>query len=271
MSKKSPKARPPSPERSPAKSEDDASSYKPFAGLKALRASLPDERAARSPAKAAPSARPPKVPASALGAGKPAAAKLAAAPLPSEDELSMHRLMSGVKPLEGRAMRVPRSQAEVVASEARAEGAARAALQAQAEADAVHAHLRELVDGARRFEVSDDGRRVEGRRLELRNDVLRKLRHGQFAIDARIDLHGMSSSEAREALERFLADKRARGERCVLVIHGKGEHSPGGVGVLRGEISAWLSQGSGSTHVAAFATAGPGDGGEGAVYVLLTH
>ena len=62
---------------------------------------------------------------------------------------------------------------------------------------------------------------------------------------------------------------RARGERCVLVIHGKGEHSPDGIGVLRGEISAWLSQGAASEHVAAFATAARRDGGEGAVYVLL--
>jgi DNA-nicking Smr family endonuclease len=62
---------------------------------------------------------------------------------------------------------------------------------------------------------------------------------------------------------------RARGERCVLVIHGKGEHSPQGAGVLRGEMAAWLSQGAASEHVAAFTTAGEHDGGEGAVYVLL--
>jgi DNA-nicking Smr family endonuclease len=61
----------------------------------------------------------------------------------------------------------------------------------------------------------------------------------------------------------------ARGERCVLVIHGKGEHSPGRQAVLRGEIAAWLSQGTSSQHVAAFATSGASDGGEGAVYVLL--
>jgi DNA-nicking Smr family endonuclease len=55
----------------------------------------------------------------------------------------------------------------------------------------------------------------------------------------------------------------------VLVIHGKGDHSPMGVGVLRGEISAWLSQGASSEHVAAFSTARDSDGGPGAVYVLL--
>jgi DNA-nicking Smr family endonuclease len=38
---------------------------------------------------------------------------------------------------------------------------------------------------------------------------------------------------------------------------------------LRGEIAAWLSQGRASHHVAAFATACPDDGGEGALYVLI--
>jgi DNA-nicking Smr family endonuclease len=55
----------------------------------------------------------------------------------------------------------------------------------------------------------------------------------------------------------------------VLVIHGKGRNSAGGVAVLRGEVSAWLSQGASSAHVAAFTTARREDGGEGAMYVLL--
>ena len=79
----------------------------------------------------------------------------------------------------------------------------------------------------------------------------------------------MSVQEARAQVELFLRTMRARGERCVLIIHGKGEHSPLGIGLLRGEISAWLSQGTSSAHVAAFATAQNDDGGEGAVYVLI--
>jgi DNA-nicking Smr family endonuclease len=88
-------------------------------------------------------------------------------------------------------------------------------------------------------------------------------------VDDRLDLHGMGVAEARAQLELFLRTMCARGERCVLVIHGKGEHSPGRQAVLRGEIAAWLSQGTSSQHVAAFATSGASDGGEGAVYVLL--
>ena len=99
--------------------------------------------------------------------------------------------------------------------------------------------------------------------------ALRRLRRGEVPIDARIDLHGMVLAEARGHLDLFVRTMRARGERCLLVIHGKGKHSPGGLGVLRGEIAAWLSQRPASEHVAAFATAVDDDGGEGAVYVLL--
>jgi DNA-nicking Smr family endonuclease len=87
-------------------------------------------------------------------------------------------------------------------------------------------------------------------------------------VDGRLDLHGMTASEARDKLAEFLGSMRARNERCVLVIHGKGERVPG-AGVLRGEMAAWLSQGKGREHVAAFATARTEDGGEGAVYVAL--
>jgi DNA-nicking Smr family endonuclease len=129
--------------------------------------------------------------------------------------------------------------------------------------------LRTLADGIDRFEVSDDVERAEGRRLDVPLETLRGLRRGRMPIDARIDLHGMTAQQARAQLEFFLKTMRARGERCVLVIHGKGAHSPMGMGILRGEISAWLSQGASSSSVSAFATARQEDGGLGAVYVLL--
>ena len=52
------------------------------------------------------------------------------------------------------------------------------------------------------------------------------------------EVTGMTVAEARGQIELFLRTMRSRGERCVLVIHGKGEHSPHGSGLLRGEISA---------------------------------
>ena len=226
----------------------------PFEALRALKEELAKKEAAKKEA-ARPKAPPPPAP------KRP--------PDEPEDEaLLLHRLFAGVEPLDrSKGSRMPKQRVERSASVERQ--AKRGADAVQRDAEAVHEHLRSLVEGRTRFEVNDDGRRVEGRRVDLPMDALRRLRRGMLPIDGRLDLHGMSARDARAHLELFLRTMRARGERCVLVIHGKGEHSTGGLPVLRGEIAAWLSQGASSEHVAAFATASEADGGEGAVYVLL--
>lgn len=228
--------------------------FKPLSGgLEAFKQKLAEEEkkqatSGRAPAPPPPAKRPPPRPERKEGD-------------PREDELSFHRMMMGVTPLDAKKARVPvttdvkEARVRVAPSELRAK--------AQAEAEEVLDHLHRLVDDAARFEVSDDGRHVEGRRVDVPPSVLRELRRGRLPIDARLDLHGLRPEDARERVLEFLKDKRARGERCVLVIHGKGE------GVLRGEIAAWLSQGRAREHVAAFATARDDDGGEGAVYVAL--
>jgi DNA-nicking Smr family endonuclease len=198
---------------------------------------------------------------------KPLPPRPAPTPAPEDDALVMHRLFAGVQPLDRTRGRVPKQAIE--RSRDLEQLSRRAADAARVDADAVHEHLRALVEGRARFEVEDDGARVQGRRIDVPFDALRRLRRGLLPIDARVDLHGSTARQARTELALFLRTMRARGERCVLVIHGKGEHSPDGAGVLRGEIAAWLSQSAASEHVAAFATATSGDGGEGAVYVLL--
>jgi DNA-nicking Smr family endonuclease len=218
----------------------------PFAGLKNLKIAPRDEPKSKISTPKGPPATP---------------------ALPEDDHLNLHRMLSGVTPLDSKAKRIPRSQSAVPSSNI---GERHASAKREEEDAAAHAQLRALVEGGR-FEVDDDGRRVEGRRTGVPHEVLRKLRHGMFPIDARLDLHGLRAEEARDALERFLGAKRSKGERCVLVVHGKGEHSPGRQGILRGEMAAWLSQAHASIHVAAFATAGEEDGGEGAMYVLLVR
>lgn len=185
----------------------------------------------------------------------------------AEDEAhAFERLMSGVTPLgEQGPKRIPTS-AEVGPSRERLR-AEELRVNAAREVEEAHARLDSLVEA--RFEVRDDGRHAEGRRTDVPPDVLRKLRRGTFPVDGRLDLHGMSAGDARTALDAFLREMRAKRERCVLVIHGKGLNSPRGEGVLRGEISAWLSEGRAAVSVDAFATAHEGDGGEGATYVLL--
>ena len=99
----------------------------------------------------------------------------------------------------------------------------------------------------------------------LQHNVLRKLRRGQFSIEAELDLHGMTVAQARQALADFL---RVRPGRCVRVIHGKGNSSTGRVPVLKGKVNHWLRQ---REEVLAFSSARPVDGGTGALYVLLAR
>jgi DNA-nicking Smr family endonuclease len=97
-------------------------------------------------------------------------------------------------------------------------------------------------------------------------DVVKKLRRGAWAIQAQIDLHGLRRDEAREQLAAFLRDARKRGLRCVRVVHGKGNGSPGKAPVLKPKVHSWLVQ---KESVLAFAQARAAEGGAGALVVLL--
>jgi DNA-nicking Smr family endonuclease len=95
-----------------------------------------------------------------------------------------------------------------------------------------------------------------------------RLRRGQVPIEAKLDLHGMTQDRAHAALERFLAGAVASGLRCVLLVTGKGRTQQEG-GVLKRQVPRWLNEPAFRPHVLAIATARPGHGGEGALYLLL--
>jgi DNA-nicking Smr family endonuclease len=97
-------------------------------------------------------------------------------------------------------------------------------------------------------------------------DVARKLRRGYWSIQGEIDLHGLRTDDAREALAAFLRDAVRQGLRCVRVVHGKGLGSPGKTPVLKGKVHGWLVQ---KNEVLAFVQARGDEGGAGAVVVLL--
>ena len=104
------------------------------------------------------------------------------------------------------------------------------------------------------------------RRPEIGPEVVRKLRRGVWAIQAQLDLHGLRRDAARERLSEFL---RAAGDerlRCVRVIHGKGNGSPGREPVLKAKVKSWLAQ---HAQVLAFTQARAAEGGAGALVVLL--
>ncbi|MDI1428317.1 Smr/MutS family protein [Polyangium sorediatum] len=172
--------------------------------------------------------------------------------------------MAGVRTLEDRKARVPRSSTPI-------EPKSRAPREVKDhDADARHM-LHSLVAEGVRFEVTDDGERIEGRRIDVDPREVRRLRRGAYTVDGRLDLHGMNAGEARREVEKFVRKRRTDGDRVVALIHGRGNHSPRGIGVLRGEIAAWLSQGPAAHHVAAFASAPEEEGGTGVVLALLAR
>lgn len=98
---------------------------------------------------------------------------------------------------------------------------------------------------------------------DVSNKTLRKLRKGQYNVDAVLDLHGMSVEEAILAVESFLQQCLHEGIRVVLIIHGKGHHK---MPVLKNKLNHWLRE---LNVVLAFCSAAPIHGSRGALYVLL--
>jgi DNA-nicking Smr family endonuclease len=91
-------------------------------------------------------------------------------------------------------------------------------------------------------------------------------RRGHWAIQDAIDLHGLTSPEARTLLAEFLASCVRRGLRCVRIIHGKGLRSKNREPVLKRKVAHWLMQ---RDEVLAYCQARRTEGGGGAVVVLL--
>jgi DNA-nicking Smr family endonuclease len=104
------------------------------------------------------------------------------------------------------------------------------------------------------------------RRSHVPESVLVRLRRGHFAVDAEIDLHGLTGAEAKAALRAFIAEAMERRMSCVRVIHGKGRRSGPRGPVLKNVVNHWLQR---ADDVLAFGSARHVDGGSGAVYVLL--
>ncbi|MDA5562124.1 DNA mismatch repair protein MutS [Cobetia marina] len=93
-----------------------------------------------------------------------------------------------------------------------------------------------------------------------------RLKRGEIAWEAGLDLHGYTLEQARSELESFIDDAIARRSRCVLVVHGKAWTGMADHPIIKSHVNAWLRQ---WPDVLAFTSALELDGGSGAVYVLL--
>ena len=100
----------------------------------------------------------------------------------------------------------------------------------------------------------------------VQHGVFRKLRLGQYPIEARLDLHRMTVEQARREVFGFVKDCVRYGLRSVIILHGKGERNPDGIAQLKSYLARWLPE---LDEVLAFHSAQKHHGGTGAVYVMV--
>ncbi len=103
-------------------------------------------------------------------------------------------------------------------------------------------------------------------RDNLPHTTLQKLKKGSLCSGLEIDLHGLTTVQARDEMEALLQQAVRQQLRCFRLIHGKGHRSAEQNPVLKSWVNQWLRQ---QKEVLAFCSARQRDGGTGALYVLL--
>ena len=137
----------------------------------------------------------------------------------------------------------------------------------------------EGIDAARPKVVMRSQPRKAGPRTSagLDGNTAEKLKRGQIAPGARVDLHGLTETRAHQALLGFLRRAQKDGVKLVLVITGVGnpkneDAAPWTTrrhGVLKEMVPRWLSETEFAALVAGSGTAHRRHGGDGALYVYL--
>ncbi|MEM1417057.1 MAG: Smr/MutS family protein, partial [Myxococcota bacterium] len=144
--------------------------------------------------------------------------------------------------------------------------------QAEAAEEAARARLDRLVAGDAHFDVrrhADGG--LEGKRRGSPDRTVRMLAAGELTPEARLDLHGRERREVAREVSQFVRTGHRAGRRTLALIHGKGNHSEGGRGVLEDAVIKALTDGGAAPLVEAFATAPRRHGGTGVMLVRLRH
>ncbi len=111
--------------------------------------------------------------------------------------------------------------------------------------------------------------------LQMDAKAFGRMTRGKLAPEARIDLHGLTLSEAHPELIRFVLNAQTNAMRLVLVITGKGKRGtdhgpiPQRMGALRHQVPQWLRLPPLGQAVLQVAEAHLKHGGSGAYYVYL--
>ncbi len=105
-------------------------------------------------------------------------------------------------------------------------------------------------------------------RQGVQKKVLRDLKKGsRYPVGLTLDLHGLTRTAAQRTIDEALDHARDTAVRCLLIIHGKGLRSCGEA-TLKNLTASHLKT---RAEVRAYCSARAGDGGTGALYVLLSQ
>ncbi len=99
----------------------------------------------------------------------------------------------------------------------------------------------------------------------VQEGVFKKMRLGKYEINARLDLHRKTLSQARDEVLSFLKQCQRLDVRQVIIVHGKGERS-NPPALMKSFVVAWLTQ---ISDVMCYHSAMRQHGGTGALYVLI--
>lgn len=217
-------------------------------------------------AKPSPSKAPAKAPT------KQAATSKRADPIAAygyDDRVAFHQAFADVRPMADKRAQRRSGQVAPISADEKRERAAAAARANEAE-EAARARLDALVAGSARFFVDRDrDGAIYGRRSDVSDRMLDTITGPKVAPRVSLDLHGADEATARRETQRFLREQSERGVRDVLIVHGKGLHSGGGIGVLADVVVRVLTESPIAPKVVAFASAPVRLGGLGAMVVRL--
>lgn len=94
----------------------------------------------------------------------------------------------------------------------------------------------------------------------------KKVRHNKYLqiVQAEIDLHGLTKTEAADSLAKFLKDARNKKYDRIRIITGKGLHSENGMSILNKYVKSVLEK-----EGLSYSDAKICNGGSGAINVQL--
>lgn len=173
-------------------------------------------------------------------------------PISQDDLDTFHEAMKGIKPLQHKKEKISPTPPTI-----------KRKYPDQQEADSDESFSFHLSDADYLEEVAGE-ELISYKQPDLDDKILRNLRKGQYNVQAKLDLHGMTVNQARLAVEQFIYACLTEQIRSILIVHGKGH--PNKAPILKNKLNHWLRE---IKMVLAFCSASIPHGSSGAMYVLL--